>query len=299
MTANADTYSSASSAAPNLANEWCPPQPGNIVRLPVQNIATLQGYINGLSAVGATSINAGMKWGLGLLDPGSRDIYTNLINGGAMDANLAGRPFNYDDNEALKVIVLMTDGEHFAEERVNDPYKSGLSPIYKSAVDGNYSIFHASAALPNQYYVPFRGAWQALPWTNAGNTGTATLQTWVQVWASMRLQYVAWDFYGVPLGGASSTLRNSIYSSTMTAFKTLTPTTTMDTQLQTMCSMAKSNNVIVYGIAFEAPTNGQAQIRACTTDGDAGSHYFNASGLEIATAFSAIANNISQLRLTQ
>ena len=75
MTANADTYSgtsqsttyvaftSTSSAGPNGANQWCPARPGNIVRLPQQDVATLQGYISGMTAVGATSINAGMKWG--------------------------------------------------------------------------------------------------------------------------------------------------------------------------------------------------------------------------------------------
>jgi hypothetical protein len=55
--------------------------------------------------------------------------------------------------------------------------------------------------------------------------------------------------------------------------------------------------VIVYGIAFEAPTNGQTQIKNCATS-DA--HYFLAdANLSIATVFRAIANNISELRLTQ
>ena len=73
----------------------------------------------------------------------------------------------------------------------------------------------------------------------------------------------------------------------------------MDTQLQQVCTLAKANGVVVYGIAFEAPANGQTQIRNCSTDGTTGSHYFNATGLQISTAFSAIASNISQLRLTQ
>jgi hypothetical protein len=70
----------------------------------------------------------------------------------------------------------------------------------------------------------------------------------------------------------------------------------MDGQLQAACTAAKDDNVIIYGIAFEAPTNGQAQIRACSTSA---AHYFVANGSEISTAFTAIANNISQLRLTQ
>ena len=70
----------------------------------------------------------------------------------------------------------------------------------------------------------------------------------------------------------------------------------MDSTLQQSCTLAKSNGVVVYGIAFEAPTNGQTQILACASSP---AHYFNAQGLSITTAFRAIASNISQLRLTQ
>ncbi len=300
LTADADTYSSYSGGStPNAANKWCPPQPGNIVRLPNQSISTLQGYINGLTAVGATSINAGMKWGLGLLDPESRPIYTSLISAGAIDSNLAGRPFDYDDKEAMKVIVLMTDGEHFDEERVNIPYKSGPSPIWKGN-DGNYSIYNASFSGSNKYYVPHKGTYQSTAWKNSTNSGSAAVQqTWPQVWNAMKLSYVAYYYYATPLGGSSSSTKNTIYNNMMDEFKSLSQTSDMDSQLQSVCTLAKAQNVIVYGIAFEAPTNGQTQIRNCSTDGENGSHYFNASGLEISTAFSAIANNISQLRLTQ
>ena len=70
----------------------------------------------------------------------------------------------------------------------------------------------------------------------------------------------------------------------------------MNTQLQLSCSQAKAKGVIVYGIAFEAPSGGQTQIRNCSTSA---AHYFNATGIQINTAFKSIANNISQLRLTQ
>ncbi len=308
MTSNADTFDGTSQstsfvatnntsyATPVAANLWCPPKPGNIVRLPSQSITDLQADINGLTAVGATSINAGMKWGLDLLDPATRPTFDALINAGSMSADLTSRPFDYTDHDAMKVIVLMTDGENYAEERVNDPYKDGLSPIYQSSTDGNYSIFQSSVAAPNQYYVPHLGTWQSTPWNG---TGTAVQKTWQQVWANLRVSYVAWQMYARPLGGASSSLRSSIYTSQMAAMKTLTVTTDMDTQMQGVCTMAKNNGVIVYGIAFEAPTNGQTQIRNCSTDPVAGSHYFNASGLAISTAFAAIADNISQLRLTQ
>ena len=308
MTANADTYSGTTGAlnwidisdtnyaAPNGANVWCPPRPDNVVTMPQQNVSGLQSKITALTAIGATSINAGMKWGLALMDPSAISIYNEYQAANLMPATFAGRPFAYTDNEALKIIVLMTDGEHFAEERVNPLFKSGPSPILRSPFDGYYSIFYATKAAPNQYYVPHLNTWQAKAWTNAGSTGTATPQTWPEIWANMRLSFVAWQFYGRAVGGSDAAARTLAYDTQMSLFRSKTPTTNMDSQLQNVCGQAKTNGVIVYGIAFEAPALGQTQIKNCSTSA---AHYYNASGLQIRTAFRSIASNISQLRLTQ
>lgn len=306
MTANADTYSGTNystsytaftdgSAVPYVLNTWCPPRPGNVVRMPAQNKTDLKANINGLTAVGATSINAGMKWGLALVDPSARSIYNELVSANAMPAVLAGRPYEYSDKEAMKVIVLMTDGENFAEERVQPSYKTGNSPISRSANDGNYSIYLPAAPTAAKYWVPHLGVFQNVVWTNATNSGTADVQTWPQIWSNMRLTYVAWQFYARALG-TDDPSRGAMYDTMMSAFKSKTATGTMDSSLQTACGQAKSNEIIVYGIAFEASANGQNQIKTCATSA---SHYFSASGLQIKTAFRAIASNISQLRLTQ
>lgn len=321
MTAYADTYSTtnqstthtsptdSSYAKINTANIWCPASTANIVRLPSNNATTLKSQINALTAVGATSINAGMRWGTALIDPGSRTMYSELITAGAIDDTWQDRPYDYDDDEAMKIIVLMTDGEHFAEERVKDGYRSGLSPIYKSTGDGNYSIKFTSGrpstAGTNQYFVPHlctstackngsnvSTAWKSTAWNSGSGV---TQQTWPQVWASLRVSYVAWNLYARALG-TSSTTRTSAYNTAMEAMRAQTDTSDMDTQLQQICTLAKANAVTVYGIAFEAPTNGQTQIAACASSS---AHYFNATGLQIKTAFRAIASNISQLRLTQ
>ena len=70
----------------------------------------------------------------------------------------------------------------------------------------------------------------------------------------------------------------------------------MDTTMLQSCTQAKDNGVVIYGIAFEAPPQGQAVISGCASSP---AHYFDAQGLSIQTAFRAIASNISQLRLTQ
>ncbi|TXI01426.1 MAG: hypothetical protein E6Q73_07170 [Pseudorhodobacter sp.] len=303
MTAHADTFSTTWAfngyvnfgdgwATPYERNRWCPPSTTNIVRMPTNNVATLQNQINGLQAIGATSINAGMKWGLTLLDPASRPMFAELAGMGAMSGEFADRPFDYQDEETMKVIVLMTDGEHFAEERVNDGFRSGNSPIYRARTTGEYSIRHDSRPGPNKYYVPHLNAWQLLPYSSGWGS---TQQTWPQVWANQRMSWVAWQLYARALGTDDAT-RSAQYTTAMNMFRSKTATGSMDTQLQEICTLAKDQDVIVFGIAFEAPANGQAQIAQCASSPQ---HYFNAQGLEIQTAFDSIANNLTMLKLTQ
>lgn len=301
---------------PVATNRWCPPSTVNTVRLPTRNQTTLTNHINAMTAIGATSINAGMRWGLELLDPGSRGMFNALISAGAIPTIFSGRPFDWDRDDTLKVIVLMTDGEHFAEERVNAGFRSGTSPIWRSTTgDGMMSIFHASrvdntsattVCNSRPFWVPHRSQWQSRPWNGTSPTSTAcynptgttsgTAQmTWPQVWSAVRMKWVAWQMYARPLS-STSTGRTNIYNAQMDAFRTLTPTGDMDTQLQAMCQMARNNEITIFGIAFEAPENGQTQIAGCASSP---SHYFNAQGMQIQTAFRAIAAQINQLRLVQ
>lgn len=275
-------------ARPDTRNNFCRPTPANVVRMPSQNKAQLQNSINGLVAGGNTSIVLGMKWGVALLDPEARSIYDEYISAGQMPANLSGRPYDFDDEESMKVIVLMTDGEHVAHDRISDGYKSGFSPIWLSTGDGRYSVFHATRAGSNKFYVPHLNTWRATAWTN--NATPAVQQDWRAIWANLKLSYVAWQFYGRPLGTAAyNTAMNSMRSVYASA-------PTMDTMLQATCDQAKANDVIVYGIAFEAPMSGQTQISNCATSNE---HYYAANGDEIGMAFDSIASNLSMLKLTQ
>ena len=281
-------------ARPNFGSAFCQPSTVNVVRLPGNNAATLKSQINALQAGGNTSIMLGMKWGLTLIDPASRPMFAELAASNLIPAAFAARPFNYNDREAMKVIVLMTDGEHVSHNSITDPYKTGTAPIWQSSGDGNYSVFHPSyTGSANKYWVPHRSEWRAAPW----NSGAGVQQqTWQQVWSKLRLSYVSWQFYARALGTSGGT-RTTVYNNTMnTMQKTFESVANMNAQLQQSCALAKANNVVVFGIAFEAPTSGQAQISACASSA---AHYFNAQGLQIQTAFRSIASNISQLKLTQ
>ncbi len=272
-------------------NKWCTPNDNNKVRVLGSDIGTLQGQIEGLTGNGATSINAGLRWGLALLDPGTRSVVTGMRTASQASVYSANRPMDYQlpgekdsAKKVMKVIVLMTDGEHFEEEQLNDGYRAGNAPIYLSN-DGYYSIYHVERSGTKKYWVPHLSGWYKDPYNNG------TQQTWPKVWEKVRLKWVAYQLYARALNA------NKFVDYT-DMLRTQTDTTVMDTQLQSMCDLAKQKNVFIFGIAFEAPTHGQETIEDCSTQ--LGGYYFNASDkAALGTAFRAIASQITQLRLTQ
>jgi hypothetical protein len=180
--------------------------------------------------------------------------------------------------------------------RINDTYKTGTSPIWKATADGNFSIRHTTGrpavAGANEYYVPHNNTWRATPWGD----GASVQLTWQQVWQTQRLRWVAWQLYARALGTSGST-RTSTFNTWMSNFRsTWMAEGTMDSTMLQSCTQAKNNDVVVYGIAFEAPPQGTAVISQCASSA---AHFFDANGLEIQQAFRSIASNISQLRLTQ
>jgi Flp pilus assembly protein TadG len=278
--------------APNPANVWCPATSANFVQALSNDLEDIEDRIENLTAIGATSIDAGLRWGVALLDPLARPTVDALADLGHVPDHFRGRPLEWDDPEVLKVVVLMTDGEHFVEERLNDDYRVGPSPIFRRNSDGRYSIHHPGVSGSNKYWVPHRNEWRSAPW---GGTSGSTRLDWADVWGQLRMKWVAWQLYARALGGGSSSWRSYYYNEMMSEFRSQTPTTTMDDRLQETCDAAKLNNVRIFGIAFEAPSNGRTQIQNCASPG----LYYDVNGLQITTAFRQIRSQISQLRLTQ
>lgn len=277
--------------ASGFLNVWCQPNTANIVR-PLQNDPNLlDTYIENLVAIGATSIDLGMKWALTLLSPNTNSVVQNLSSSGVIPAAFSNRPLAFDADDSMKVIVLMTDGSHFAEEKLNNSYRTAQPLIYRSNGDGRLSIRHTVDGV-TRFWVPHLSTWRSTVY-NSGS-GTTRLR-WDQIWRDYRMQWIAWQLYARPLGTSASS-RSQVFNTWMNNFRSQTPTNEMDNRLQTVCNLAKANNVIIYGVAFEAPTAGQTQIRNCATSD---SHYFDVSGVQISTAFRSIASNISQLKLTQ
>jgi hypothetical protein len=128
--------------------------------------------------------------------------------------------------------------------------------------------------------------------------GAAVRQNWENIWAKMKVSYVAWHFNARALSNTSSGQNNAYNSWFNEIVGTWKSKSEMNDLLQVTCGQARTEGVLVYGIAFQAPVNGWAQISACATDPT--NYYFDAGdGAALKKAFNDIATNLTQLRLTQ
>ena len=92
---------------------------------------------------------------------------------------------------------------------------------------------------------------------------------------------------GLPMIVISATLRTSIP-------RKLNGITNGDYLMQGLCQKAKDKGVIIYAIAVEAGSHGDQEMAKCASST---SHYFNVNGGELENVFSAIARQITDLRL--
>lgn len=113
-----------------INNPGCPNRSFEEI-LPYGHIkTTLKNRINQYRARANTSIHLGMKWGVALLDPDFRQVNVWLANNNKIDSTFRTRPANYRDNDTLKTIVLMTDGQNVDTTRIQPWYYNSESEIY-------------------------------------------------------------------------------------------------------------------------------------------------------------------------
>ncbi|MFY0633228.1 MAG: Tad domain-containing protein [Vannielia sp.] len=103
-----------------IRNPGCPMQDYERIVALSKNTTELKNTIGNYRARANTAIHLGMKWGTALLDPSMRTIVNNMRAAGEIDDAFIDRPADYDDEETLKVVVLMTDGENVDTYRIQE-----------------------------------------------------------------------------------------------------------------------------------------------------------------------------------
>ncbi len=232
-------------------------------------------------------------------------VVDSLIGSGKLPSTFAGRPVSYADHEAMKVIVVMSDGENTDRYSLKNNDKDGASPIWQNSLDKTFSLYDANRG---QYYSESLRTWRSKPWGNGTSQscsgkgwrkvcvdtpdpGTAKQLSYPEAWNSEGMKYFFSNLYA-PAYGYSGYAYNS-WLDTMTGDLSASQ---MDTNLSHICSATKNHGVIIYSIGFETTNRGAAALTDCATSP---AYYFGVQGLQIATAFASIANNINRLRLIQ
>ncbi len=315
-----------------IKRPWCFKPTENQIVVHSYNEVALKAAVDNLVSFGNTAIDLGMIWGSTLLDPRTRPIINNLISTNVVQADAAGRPANWDAEDALKIIVLMTDGENTQEYDLREPYKSGLSSLWVfkqnagdllgSVATSRFSVQYQGQSTKNDrtddkffwlgqdstnryrnYPQGFSGGQTgyrntANPTVLAGQgynySSTVRHLSWQDVYATWVRTVIYNKFFNEPYNAGN--IDYSTYTGTYYALDTVVNDTQADTRLKNVCQAAKDEGVVIYTVAFEAPTGGQAALLDCATSP---SHYYNVAGTNIRNAFASIASDIANLKLTQ
>lgn len=114
-----NTYSIESGYQQNTRYDTvCPRQSYETVTPFSQDPNALKAQIDQLRPRAGTQIFLGMKWATAMLDPTFRPMTRSLSQGGLVDGAFANRPASYTDEETLKTIILMTDGQNSSSQRI-------------------------------------------------------------------------------------------------------------------------------------------------------------------------------------
>ncbi len=287
------------------------------------NRTALKNYIDALTATGNTSTDIGMKWGAALIDPSLQPVLAGMIASGDVDGNLVGRPFTYADDDALKIVVVMTDGAHTSQYYM-DQNRTGDSFVWRYEEGGvvHYSIWWdgtGSTPITNpsgsytycddwnngscedwdtgtdpEFWFHARSydgisntySWRSAPYGGAN----AVRMDWNDVWAEIPPEYFS-DEVLWRMGSLSSGERNAYENSVDYVGKS-----TKDSRFDTVCSAVKANDAIIFSIGLEVTSDNATRLRNCASSA---SHYYDVDNLDIDLAFQSIASAINQLRLIQ
>ena len=108
--------------------------------------------IAGLQFWGSTGIDAGMRWGVAMLDPDSRPVVDGLVRDDRVATAAAGRPLDYGGENSIKVAVLMTDGDPDPQRDLRPALRSGWSNVWHDTVTDRYSVLLRGRAIANYPY---------------------------------------------------------------------------------------------------------------------------------------------------
>ena len=125
--------------------------------------------------------------------------------------------------------------------------------------------------------------------TDGRNTDSYRISDWAYDSPSDYNHWKRYNFWAYLSGYVQSGYHGNFYWKKYTS-------QTGDTYTDQICQAAKDQGIVIWGVGLEVDDHGARVLRDCASSP---SHFFRVEGVEISEAFSAIATQINQLRLTQ
>jgi hypothetical protein len=175
----------------------------------------------------------------------------------------------------------MSDGQNTDQFTLRDPYRSGPSPVWKDPATGAYSYFDETRG---EYFRLSDGAWHAEP----DGGGDARNLTWPELFDEMSVAHYAYHLKARATGGNWRAYYDEIYGHVAASDK--------NDRASAICAAARDAGVIVFAVGMDTYGQGDATLADCASSP---AHFFDVEAEDIGQAFSAIARQINQLRLTQ
>ncbi len=295
----------------------------------------LKRHINNLETDNYTSIEMGANWGVALLDPSTQSITSGLVSAGVVEARYASRPQQWNANDVLKVMVLMTDGENTVDYVMSTSHRDQFSDIWFDW-DSNVPYVNNETALrldpslrgvgqaydpsdvDHMFYVDDRESGsrdgdrrrneryynvesERLNRNDRASGEVTEGDYWTNSRNGARQTWQdIWARFGVRSHAwnfrADQTDDFGAYNRWYNDLITVTYRAEKDARLRDICDAARAADIQVYTIGFELQDSEIALMAYCaSTD----SQFFRVAGPELDAAFSSIAAQISALRLIQ
>lgn len=299
-------YYSSDKTSTSINNPWCPSGETSAVVMHSSDKPSLTTHINGLDAGGATAIDVGMKWGVALLDPAAQSAVSSAASDGLVASEASSRPANYTDPEAIKFVVVMTDGENTDQRDLKQSYQGALSLLwvddrgtaslsddrYSYKVTDNYGDSNDKyfwVRKENEYYKSNR--YYSYP--DGGDN--ARQMTYQDMYARFGMRAAASKFLYTPYYDNYVTANE--YNAIRYGYDSIADGDEGDSRLNKICTAAKAKGIVVFAVGFEAPSDGKLALQNCASSP---SHYFDVTSENTLTeTFHAIARQINSLRLIQ
>lgn len=285
----------------------CPPIAARAILPLNDDINVLKNYVDAFEANGNTSTDVGIKWGAALLDPSAQTVVTSLITDGDIDPKFTGRPFSYTEENTLKVIVVMSDGNNTSQYYLKPEVSGGYSDnadnmsnvwkytwTYYGREYDRYAIYNPNRYGSYKYMHTNRestyGNWKSSPpvnggWTSNGRISEVEQMSYVDLYDHATVRYVA-KYLMNPAGYDYNHWRYGIYSYVHPSDK--------DVRMNNICEAAKNKDVLIFTIGFEVTDSNATKLSNCASTAG---HFFRVEGVEISEAFASIAAQLHRLRL--